>query len=82
MLIIKPGGRKFGEVIDFSTKEPVYYTSRTKKNKVQKYVCPTCGRLGRLMRDDTLLVHKLEVSNPPNLFDACDVKDTSILTKA
>lgn len=45
LVILKTYELSQGDVIDFTSPEPMYWNKRTPKNKVQKIVCPTHKRI-------------------------------------
>ena len=52
---------KEGDVIDFTSQEPVYFDKKTPENKVEKIVCPICGRICRPSNNYSTYDHVLTV---------------------
>ena len=76
MIILKTYELSQGDVIDFTSPEPMYWNKRTPKNKVQKIVCPYCGRWARVDEyfenyDHMLKVGGKDNGNKPDVFDTC-----------
>ena len=59
MKIIKLWDMKEGDVVDFTSPEPLYFDKKIPEKKVEKIVCPICGRLCRPTNDYLTYDHKL-----------------------
>ena len=72
-----------GDVIDFTSPEALYFNKRKPENKVEKMICPICGRYARPSNDYATYDHVLTCKSYQEfeMTDVCRYSDEVRLDK-